>query len=238
MRKSMCQLQVICKLYISPFTDAITSACWKWLLHSEWHKKLVEGLSEFINIYKLEMCLFKIKSKWYSNGNLKTPAYENKINFVKKVYWEENREWIENRIQSLHGSFHKELKERVLESIKYTSTDTIHVPSLWYYDLLFSHEIRGVREKHQSYKRMKNENVIVLYTVVIILQKFQMNGNPPHLQAEKENKWFCLVPFHHRWQTVICNCFSNTFLEGVALSFPVSLVMEWLVRIACERMCV
>jgi hypothetical protein len=40
----------------------------------------------------------------------------------------------------------KNLKERVLKSIKYTSTDTACVPSLWHYNLLFSYEIRGVTE--------------------------------------------------------------------------------------------
>jgi hypothetical protein len=36
-------------------------------------------------------------------------------------------------------------------------------------------------------------------------------------------------------ETVIYNCFSNT-LEQAVLSFPMSLVMEWLVPIDCETM--
>jgi hypothetical protein len=69
-----------------------------------------EFLTEFINMYKSEMCLWKIKSKKYSNRNLKTQAYEKLINIMKTIYPEANREWVVNRIQSLCGSFHKELK--------------------------------------------------------------------------------------------------------------------------------
>jgi hypothetical protein len=37
-------------------------------------------------------------------------------------------------------------------------------------------------------------------------------------------------------ETIIYNYFSNMFLELAVLSFPMSLMMEWLVPIACERM--
>jgi hypothetical protein len=37
-------------------------------------------------------------------------------------------------------------------------------------------------------------------------------------------------------ETVIYNCFSNTFLEQAVLAFPMSPVMEWLVPVACGTM--
>jgi hypothetical protein len=72
---------------------------------------LKEFLTEFMTIYKSETCLWKKKSKEYSNRNFKTQAYGKLTNVVKTVYPEGNREWVVNRIQSLRGSFRKELQK-------------------------------------------------------------------------------------------------------------------------------
>jgi hypothetical protein len=58
------------------------------------------------------------------------------IKFVKTVYQEANIEWVANRIQSLCRSFHKDLQKVEDSKKSVSSADSLHVPSLWYYDLL------------------------------------------------------------------------------------------------------
>jgi Alcohol dehydrogenase transcription factor Myb/SANT-like len=46
-----------------------------------WSKEVV---TEFIEIYKCHPCLWKIKSRDYTNRNLKNAAYEKLVQFCKK----------------------------------------------------------------------------------------------------------------------------------------------------------
>lgn len=46
-----------------------------------WSKKVV---SNFIDIYKSYPCLWKIKSRDYTNRNLKNAAYDKLVEFCKK----------------------------------------------------------------------------------------------------------------------------------------------------------
>ncbi|CAI6377402.1 unnamed protein product [Macrosiphum euphorbiae] len=95
-----------------------------------------EFLTDFLNIYKSFSCLWKSKSKDYSNKHLRNDAYDEMVNFCKPSFPEANREFVVKKIQSLRGSFRKEMK-KVMESQRSgSSKDDIYVPTLWYYDLL------------------------------------------------------------------------------------------------------
>lgn len=93
-------------------------------------------LSDFIEEYKSYPCLWKIRSKEYTNKNLKNEAYERLVTMCKNIYPEANRDFVVKKIQSLRGSFRKELKKVEGSKRTGTSPDDIYVPSLWYYDLL------------------------------------------------------------------------------------------------------
>ena len=56
-----------------------------------WSKELV---SEFIEIYKYYPCLWKIKSREYTNKNLKNAAYEKLDEFCIKLHPKANRDYV------------------------------------------------------------------------------------------------------------------------------------------------
>lgn len=93
-------------------------------------------MTGFINIYKQHPCIWRIKSKEYVNNNLKNEAYDMLVTFCKLVFPNANRDFVSKKIQSLRGSFRKEIT-KVLESKRSgSSTDDVYIPTLWYYDLL------------------------------------------------------------------------------------------------------
>lgn len=90
----------------------------------------------FIEEYKSNPCLWKIRSKEYTNKNLKNDAYEKLVKLCQSIYPEANRDFVVKKIQSLRGSFRKELKKVESSKRSGSSTDDVYVPSLWYFDLL------------------------------------------------------------------------------------------------------
>lgn len=92
--------------------------------------------TEFIELYKSHPCLWKIRSKEYTNKNLKNQAYEKLVRLCKKVHPEATRDFVVKKIQSLRGSFRKEAKKMIESRRNGSSPDDIYVSSLWYFDLL------------------------------------------------------------------------------------------------------
>ncbi|KAI4459756.1 hypothetical protein MML48_6g00005452 [Holotrichia oblita] len=98
-----------------------------------WSKEVV---THFIEMYKSFPCLWKIKSRDYTNRNLKNAAYDKLVEFCKTINPEANRDFVVKKIQSFRGSFRKEIK-RVEDSKRSgAGSDEIHSPTLWYFDLL------------------------------------------------------------------------------------------------------
>lgn len=98
-----------------------------------WTKEFV---TEFINLYRQLPCLWKIKSREYTNKNLKNQAYDKLVELCQPVFPDANREFVYKKIQSLRGSFRKDLKKVVQSKRSGTATDEVYQPTLWYYDLL------------------------------------------------------------------------------------------------------
>nr|CAD7433888.1 unnamed protein product [Timema monikensis] len=95
-----------------------------------------EFLTRFIEIYKSHPALWKVKSKEYANRNLKNAGYDALVEFYRKVDSKADRDFVAKKIQSLRGSFRKELKKFVKSRKSGASSDDHYVPSLWYFDLL------------------------------------------------------------------------------------------------------
>lgn len=95
-----------------------------------------EVLTEFIEIYRSHPALWKVKSKEYVNRNLKNLGYDALVQFYRKVDPNADRDLVSKKIQSMRGSFRKELKK--LEQFKRSgaSSDDQFVSSLWYFELL------------------------------------------------------------------------------------------------------
>ncbi|KAF6208504.1 hypothetical protein GE061_016962 [Apolygus lucorum] len=99
-----------------------------------WSKEMV---TEFIDMYRSFPCLWKCKTEEYKNKNLRDNALSAMIDLCKaRGFPEANRDFVAKKIQSLRGSFRKELK-KVLDSERSgRGTEEIYTPSLWYFDLL------------------------------------------------------------------------------------------------------
>jgi len=66
---------------------------------------------EFIELYKLHPCLWKIKWKEYSNRNMKDRAYGVLIEKMKEIDKDANRDTVVKKINSLRSAYRKEIKK-------------------------------------------------------------------------------------------------------------------------------
>lgn len=101
----------------------------------------VEAITGFIRLLRENPCLWKIKSKDYSNRNMKNKAYDELIDFCKTIgFTSADRDFVTKKIQNLRGAFRKELKKVTeTQSKSGSSVEDVYKPSLWYYDqLLFT----------------------------------------------------------------------------------------------------
>lgn len=102
-----------------------------------WGKDVVV---ELLALYKSFPCLWKIKSEGYTNKNLKEDAYRTLVGFCKeKGFCDANRDFVVKKIQSLRGSFRKELRKVKDSQRSGKGADEVYTSSLWYYNhLLFT----------------------------------------------------------------------------------------------------
>jgi len=95
---------------------------------SEWSKEL---LIDFINCYKQNNCLWQLKSKDYTNRNLKNRAYARLVELVQPHFPSANTDFVKSKIQNLRNAFRKEMKKVEASKRSSRSTDEIYEPTLW-----------------------------------------------------------------------------------------------------------
>ncbi|KAJ8912036.1 hypothetical protein NQ315_000529 [Exocentrus adspersus] len=91
-----------------------------------------EFMIEFIELYKSFPCLWKIKSKEYSDRDAKSQAYDILVEKMQTVDKSANRETVVKKINSMKTTYRKEFKKKRSGA----GVDDIYVPHLWYYELL------------------------------------------------------------------------------------------------------
>lgn len=95
-----------------------------------------EFLTEFIDLYRQNECLWKIKSKDYSDKQKKNAAYNILVEKLKEVEPEANKDMIVKKINSMRTCFRKELKKYTTSLKTGSGTEDVYKPNLWYFDLL------------------------------------------------------------------------------------------------------
>jgi len=97
-----------------------------------------EFITEFIHMCLEYPCLWKVKSKEYSDTVKKNFAYEHLTTKLKEIDLYANKENVVKKINSLRSCFRKEVK-KVNDSKKSgAGADDTDTPSLWYFqELLF-----------------------------------------------------------------------------------------------------
>lgn len=95
-----------------------------------------EFIAEFIDLYKEHPCLWKVKSKEYSNRDIRNQSYNKLVNKLKEVEREANKETVIKKINSLRTAFRREQKKIADSKRSGAGTDDIYIPKLWYFNLL------------------------------------------------------------------------------------------------------
>lgn len=91
---------------------------------------------EFIDLYKQHPCLWNIKSKEYSNRNMKSEAYDVLVKKLREKEESATRDTVTKKINNMRSSFRKEVKKVENSKKSGSATDEIYCPSLWYYEQL------------------------------------------------------------------------------------------------------
>lgn len=93
-------------------------------------------LVEFIEAYRNFPCLWQIKSNEYKDRNKKNRAYEELLNKYKEVDQSATIQTVKTKIDSLRGSFRKEIR-KIKDSLRSgAGEDEVYKPHLWYYEHL------------------------------------------------------------------------------------------------------
>lgn len=93
-------------------------------------------ITGFIDIYRQLPCLWKIKSKSYSNRFKKNEAYAKLLLYYKEKDPNATIDSVKRKINNLRSTFRKELKKVRKSKRSGESSDNIYEPSLWYFNLL------------------------------------------------------------------------------------------------------
>ncbi|XP_031328655.1 uncharacterized protein LOC116169675 isoform X2 [Photinus pyralis] len=93
-------------------------------------------LTEFIEMYRENPCLWQIKSKDYSNKQKKNAAYAKLVKKLEEVEKNATKESAVKKINSLRTCFRKEYRKVLASERSGVGTDELYIPTLWYYELL------------------------------------------------------------------------------------------------------
>ncbi|KAL1123966.1 hypothetical protein AAG570_001736 [Ranatra chinensis] len=93
-------------------------------------------LEEFIEIYRGQPCLWRVKSKEYHDRNKKERAYDELIRHYRKIEPNADREAIVKKINNLRTAYRKEVKKVNDTRKSGLGEEEGYVPKLWYFHLL------------------------------------------------------------------------------------------------------
>ena len=91
-------------------------------------------LLEFIELYCSFPCVWKIKSREYSDRIKKDKAYEQLLTKLKEVDADATKEAVKKKIDSLRAGYRRELKKVNISKRSGAGSDDVYIPNLWYFD--------------------------------------------------------------------------------------------------------
>lgn len=92
-------------------------------------------LEEFIDIYKSEPCLWRVKCKDYHDRDKRSAAYGKLVNKLKELEPTATKDDVVRKINTFRSNVRRERK-KYDESVRSgVSSDDIYKPTLWYFDL-------------------------------------------------------------------------------------------------------
>jgi len=108
-------------------------------------------LEDFIEIYKMNQCLWQVKNKEYHDRDKKEAAYKLLIEKLREIEPDANKSVVVRKINNLRNNVRKK-KKRYEQSVKSgASADEVYHIKLWYYDLFdFLHDQCTTRESSSN----------------------------------------------------------------------------------------
>jgi len=91
-------------------------------------------LLEFIELFRQEECLWKVKSKDYYNRSKKDASYRTLIGKVQEVEPDATRDTVVKKINNLRSAFRKEHKKVIKSHVSGAGAEEMYAPRLWYYN--------------------------------------------------------------------------------------------------------
>ncbi|MCL4170411.1 UNVERIFIED_CONTAM: hypothetical protein GTU68_062387 [Idotea baltica] len=93
-------------------------------------------LTEFIRLYKVNTCLWQVKSTDYSNRDKRASAYQSLVDLCIKVNPKCDVNFVKKKIANLRNAFRKEHAKVESSKKSGAGANDIYMPKLWYYKLL------------------------------------------------------------------------------------------------------
>lgn len=87
-------------------------------------------LLSFIEHYKNFPCLWKVKSKEYSDKHKKSAAYDVLVNKMQEVDPNATRESVVKKINNLRSAYRKEMKKVIASKRSGAGEDEVYIPNL------------------------------------------------------------------------------------------------------------
>lgn len=119
---------------------------------------------EFIQLYKSYPWLWKVKSKEYSNRNIKDRAYDVLIEKMKEVDESANRDAVVKKNNSLRSAYRKEIKKIKDSERSGAGKEEVYTPHLWYFD-----EIDFIRDQEIPRGTISNMDDTQVGNIILIL---------------------------------------------------------------------
>lgn len=91
-------------------------------------------VEEFIDLYRGHECLWKMKSRCYSDRNMKRLAYEKLVGKLREVDPTADRGAAVKKINNLRSAYRKEAKK--VSDSKRAGAGSVYTPKLWYFHRL------------------------------------------------------------------------------------------------------
>lgn len=98
-------------------------------------RKRNQVIEEFIEIYRQEPCLWRVKSKEYHDRKKRDASYAKLLLKLKELEPDATRKSVVAKINSLRSNVRKEKKKRDMSIKSGASADNVYVSKLWYLDL-------------------------------------------------------------------------------------------------------
>ncbi|KAJ8963041.1 hypothetical protein NQ314_005596, partial [Rhamnusium bicolor] len=91
--------------------------------------------TEFVEIYRKQVCLWDVKSNEYFNKHKRNESYDTLLKKLREINPQATVEILKKKINNMRTTFRRELKKVQWSKGTGTGGDT-YEPTLWYYDLL------------------------------------------------------------------------------------------------------